>query len=386
MSIFSYYKCNITIQFTGGRCFSISEKKKQHFVPKFYLKHFSNNHDEKTIGIYVIASEKIILSGSLRNQAYKNFFYGEDGQVEEALVAIEAASAKIVQNILISKKAPVHGSTEYLELLVFVSSQLFRTDYVAETLSEATDKFFKALAKHDSTINEDLSDIRFGYVNPASVSLTMAARCFPILIDLQCKILINETERLFLTSDNPVVRYNQFLEHRIPFGSNVGLAAKGLQIFFPLDPWHCLLLYDSDAYRVGRRKKQTISVKLLEDVDSLNVLQFINGNAVLYFQNQTDPSYILELATAARQYRRLNKTKLDEWMSNGTDTGTTKFLMYMYPEDVRTHMKLSFISETKKAKRYRIGNKVIHLRNEENVRLVEEYAQEFIKTGNASDF
>ena len=79
----------------------MADKKRQHYVPRFYLKNFSINSEGKAIGIYNVEKCKFIPSGSLKSQAYENYFYGEDekqrGQVNFSyqgwLAELEAISS-----------------------------------------------------------------------------------------------------------------------------------------------------------------------------------------------------------------------------------------------------------------------------------------------------
>jgi hypothetical protein len=57
--------------------------KNQHFVPKFYLRHFSA--DKKSIHLLNLKSEKPIFGAPLKNQCSRDYFYGEDGRHEKAL-------------------------------------------------------------------------------------------------------------------------------------------------------------------------------------------------------------------------------------------------------------------------------------------------------------
>jgi hypothetical protein len=56
----------------------MTEKKKQHFVPRFYLKNFSLNAEGKKISLFNFAASKYVSCTNLYDQAYKNYFFGED--------------------------------------------------------------------------------------------------------------------------------------------------------------------------------------------------------------------------------------------------------------------------------------------------------------------
>ncbi|WP_461622080.1 DUF4238 domain-containing protein, partial [Bradyrhizobium sp. 23AC] len=77
----------------------------------------------------------------------------------------------------------------------------------------------------------------------------------------------------FITSDHPVVFYNQYAEHRT-IRSNTGLASKGLQIFYPISPYHIIILYDEAIYKIGAKKSTSVDVTSVSDVQQLNDLQW----------------------------------------------------------------------------------------------------------------
>ena len=77
----------------------MSKKKRQHFVSRFYLRLFSNKSDNKTIGIYNLERGKYIENVSLRDQAYKNYYYDKGSKIEGNLSKIETGASKIIKNI-----------------------------------------------------------------------------------------------------------------------------------------------------------------------------------------------------------------------------------------------------------------------------------------------
>ena len=73
------------------------QNKKQHYVPQFYLRRYSK--DGKSINIWNISNEKKIESANLKNQCYRNYFYGKDKAFEESLSYIEGQAARILHTI-----------------------------------------------------------------------------------------------------------------------------------------------------------------------------------------------------------------------------------------------------------------------------------------------
>jgi len=73
------------------------------------------------------------------------------------------------------------------------------------------------------------------------------------IADLQCHLAISP-DGAFITSDNPAFKYNQYCED-IDYQGITGALCRGFQIFLPLAPRLCLLLYDRAVYNVPRAER-----------------------------------------------------------------------------------------------------------------------------------
>jgi hypothetical protein len=351
------------------------EHKKQHFVPRFYLKYFSNNNLGKAIEIYNLKNNKYITDGNLKNQAYKDYFYGKDGNVEDILKDLETDASIIISFILKNKYLPSHGTKAHVILLVFVIIFIARTEYSVEAMNEMLDKQIKTIFRNDPRAKDFIDEISIEFENPAAFSLSMISGIIPVTYDLCFKLFINNTKTRFISSDNPVVKYNKFLEMRKKFGSNVGLSTKGLQLMLPLNPNIYLIFYDAWVYKVGPKKQQIIVITEDRDIDELNKLQVVNAKENLYFDNLVTEDYIEKIVSSGKKYIRNRKVNVEEYKFE-TSASINEGLVHVYDEDVRTGMSLTFISETKKAKRYNVGNKVVHIRNEKLNEMVREMNKE----------
>lgn len=349
------------------------EKKRQHYVSRFYMKNFSIGLNRKTIGIFNIESKKFIPAVSIKDQSYKNYFYGKDGVIENALGLLETPASKIISNIIKYQRYPIKMSEEHIIMLTFTIFLYRRTQYSADEKNEYTDKLIKKIYSKDSRVNKTFDQVKFGFENAAQVCLQIAAQCLPVTFDLNYKILSNKTKNVFITSDNPVIFYNQFLESRKTYGSNVGLAIKGLQIFLPISPKYLILFFDQGVYRIGNKKDKIINVLNESDVNVLNNLQFVNAYKNLYFNEDISLDYILNILNKMKKYRRKSKSFVHEYQGETKPDGTTSSLIHSYRNDIRIGLNLSFIKITKKAKNYDLGNKVVHVRNEDLVNIQEEF-------------
>ena len=105
----------------------MAEKKKQHYVPRFYLKRFSS--DGKSINLYNLKSSKTILQANLKNQCYRDYFYGKELNVECALEDVEHETAKLFSLIDQHSRLPPPGSRGHILMVLHIIMQYARTAY-----------------------------------------------------------------------------------------------------------------------------------------------------------------------------------------------------------------------------------------------------------------
>ena len=74
------------------------EKKKQHYIPKFYMRLFTN--DNKFLAVNNVLSKKIYERVPYENQCYKDYFYGKDGVLENQLSDMETEWSIIIKKAL----------------------------------------------------------------------------------------------------------------------------------------------------------------------------------------------------------------------------------------------------------------------------------------------
>lgn len=322
--------------------------KKHHYVPRFYLKRFSP--DGRSISLWNINNRIKVPSVNLKHQCYKNYFYGKELQVEQALSLVEGHTARIFRLIDNYESPPPYDSEDYLTLVLYMLMQYGRTAYSADALDEMYDKMMKHLfGPRAETEGIDLSKVTIGIKNSAQFSLGMTAQFYPLMLDLSCKLLLNETSVDFVVSDNPVVLNNQLLSFR-RHGSNTGLAAKGLQVFLPISSNKLLIFYDHESYSVGANSKAFVKITSLRDVYELNTLQMTSAYENVYFEKANFD--IEALFRKASSFRRVQKSRMSIFPGEETENSRRE-LMATSREDVRTNLKLSFVRFTRGAKLWR---------------------------------
>ena len=107
------------------------KRKKQHYVPQFYLKNFAR--EDNTFSIYNVKNNTIIQKAPYKSQCYENYYYGENNQWELRLSKLEYESSKII-NRIINEDSYYPNIKEIDMLKKFVIFQRYRTTYNEETI------------------------------------------------------------------------------------------------------------------------------------------------------------------------------------------------------------------------------------------------------------
>ena len=159
--------------------------------------------------------------------------------------------------------------------------------------------------------------------------------------DLKSIVVQTESD-VFITSDNPVFKYNQYME-QIRNRGTTGLGQTGIQVFLPLSPKHILVLYDKDVYDYVRKQLPTET-----DVDVLNGLQVISANNNLYFNDWKQSTAIEDLASRYAHLRQHDPTVLNEFSS---DENPQHFLTVSYDQTPNIGLDMSFLQVKRRASR-----------------------------------
>ena len=324
--------------------------------------------------MYNLPAGKFVRHTNLDSQAFENYFYGETMEVEKELAKLEAEVSTILSNIKKYKDIPQRTSEDYINLMFFIFIQILRTKYMAEEADESANKLFHKIFSHDEKLKSKLDNLTLYNEKPSLFVLSTMAKQFPIpiLLDLKCKLIINQTEDFFITSDNPVVRYNQFLLRRKwPLGKT-GLAQRGLQILFPIGAKKLLILYDNQIYFVGHNKRDVVYLKKKQDIYGINSLQYLNSLENLYFNGNVSEYYIENLVDANVKYKNLEKSSVTELPATKREPDNRySSLIILQSKEISKDINLSFINERKYAKEYVLGPSAAVVRNEQILKYLE---------------
>lgn len=339
----------------------ITEKKNQHYIPKFYLRNFSFRGNKKQIGVYNIFNEIFIQRSKLKTQGSKNFFYGYDGKIEDGLANIEGHLAEAIRNITNNYTLPPKKSKEHNDLLVFVSLTDLRNPVIIEAMKAMLDGMKSRLLELDPNADTEKLVPQATHDEIIKLSLSNIFEIVETTIDLDYKIFLNKTLNPFITSDYPIVKYNQFLEQKKWAHSKTGYGLVGLQIFIPLNSEIILVLFDSGIYKVGYKKQRVFEITKKEDINKLNILQFINCHGTVFFDEKASEAYIRMLHNKSKKYKRANVNKTE--LSYIFDEGEQKNLMIFGSSDCETQLKIDGIKIHSKGKSHKLNPSMSQLRS-----------------------
>jgi hypothetical protein len=185
--------------------------------------------------------------------AHENLFYDveeiPDGIIERNLANKEALFKIGYTQLILNKDIKLLDDASRRALFLFIITQFFRTPYIRKDIQQTFDQSINILAKKSGVKIPDGFSI---YTDPESIKrihLRMILdsntifRTADILSNAEWIVLGNDTGIPLWTSDNPVAIDNNTPDREL------GLASKGREIHFVLNPQLCLTSFDPLTHR-----------------------------------------------------------------------------------------------------------------------------------------
>ncbi len=115
------------------------EYKRQHYVPQFYLRQFSNDNN-----VYAYHLDSRTLNRTpIANICQASYFYSDYGDYEETLSGLEQLQAGIIKKIISKQSLGDIGEEEYFHLLLFLLLQNTRTKQTKEMIDDTINGLFQ---------------------------------------------------------------------------------------------------------------------------------------------------------------------------------------------------------------------------------------------------
>jgi len=225
--------------------------KVQHYVPQFLLRQFGTGKKDQ-LHVFDKSTGRTFVTNA-KNVASESRFY--DFEVDEAKLTIEPALSKLESTAKpllerIAKEDSVAGLTalERAQLCGFFAVQFTRTKNFRERYKSLSDMVLdrvRELSPSEEAFNEFAKGIPEANENHLKLitaeSVISAPRDYgPLFNNKTWHVLTTTAKRPFLLGDNPITLQNA--TDMRPYG-NLGLAVKGIEIYFPLTPTRALAMW-----------------------------------------------------------------------------------------------------------------------------------------------
>lgn len=260
------------------------EKKKQHYLPKFYMKNFGNN--ENKLYIYNLLSQKSYGPVPYENQCYSDYLYGKQNEWEDRLSLKENQWSIAIKKAINSE--PLSNEDIYL-LKEFAIYQRQRTlaeiNHSQDTYVNSLVEMVKIHFKNEGYIFDKKAEQQCVEMAKQeyelNLSLSFVDDCIKYIEDLELCIIKYETHNQLIASDAPVISLNKCSQHKF------GFAIVGTSIFYPVDKSTLIVIYDAGVYN-NNISNAYIKNYSEEEVIELNKLQYISGEKVLLSSTSFD--------------------------------------------------------------------------------------------------
>lgn len=250
--------------------------KNQHFVPRCHLRPFTKDGAKQAINLFNIDRVQFVENAALKSQCSRDYFYGTDQLLENALRAMEDGYGRLMLEIV----NPTYRLLDAHRVLLrrFWLLQHLRTEAVSLRIIEMQEAVRATLGP---SLEEFGSTIREAVV----MAMQIFAKEMEIVDDLKVCLIRNRTGMSFVTSDNPAVMTNRwYLTDRRTQGASPGLHSAGALMLLPLSPRILCLMYDGDIYSVPHTDGW-VEVKHKADIRAFNQHQFLNCLSNIYFRD-----------------------------------------------------------------------------------------------------
>lgn len=305
--------------------------KRQHFVPRTYLKHFGEQKDSEYF-IHVLPAQATevdkIFDSNIKNIALEKDLYTLPGETVEQKMAVEKFYSdeleihydsiyKILtdpdkieitteeRNLIISTVVTMYyRTTKWVNSSRDLMSRIFEHMYF---LCEQTGTdYFMFEGEKISIANKTLKEFttEFNKSRQPGMVLTQLEVAFKLIAlrmknDSICVVKLDEEKLEFVTSDNPVVAQNNNPRRIAPFDpTNV--------LELPLDSKHKLILMPECSEELKNRIFRRTSISPFSEIEKLtaNYLQMQNSERFIFGSKSALESY---LATKQESERPIGK-------------------------------------------------------------------------------
>jgi len=223
--------------------------KIQHYVPQFLLRNFTDS--EGMLHVCDKSNERVFHTGP-SNVAAESGFYdfcvGQSrGTIEDILATQEATAAPLVHRLLEEENLSCLSEEDKVNLSIFITIQILRVKSIREMMNQALEALKDKIIQlgYDREQTEQALGIDPERMKLQAINGLMGLEdLFPLIHCRPWMLFRTSQDNPFLISDSPITRQNLLPGS----GGNLGLAARGIEIYFPLSSTLTLGIF-CESYR-----------------------------------------------------------------------------------------------------------------------------------------
>ena len=303
--------------------------KRQHYVPQFLLRFFSDLSNVKSksiISMYMLEQNTIKEKIPIKSVCYCENIYGDDDIVEKMFSEIESDWARVLNQMNISNRHIIKRKDKS-NIASFIASQYLRTKKREAFLERMTAEWIKYIDPKDAALFQNKLE------NNSSISMNLSLIQFrdfrKYLSDLDYVILDNESNTEFIISDNPVIFINIFSPN------NFGVHSIGNILWIPISPRKLLLLYDRKAINLTAGG---FKISSDETIKAINSYQYIVMDKLLFNIHYDLNNYIFYEDSIKSRAIYENRKPVQKF-----NTENDGLLVFLFPDFLNKYIDLNFI-------------------------------------------
>ena len=302
--------------------------KRQHYVPRFYLKNFAlKRKSGNTIRCFNKEKERSF-EENIDNVGMENYFYdkGAPPQIDKFFAVKEELHSKIYHKIINSQSLNNLSESEKFLMCEYIFFQNERTRSTRERNRQIVKKIYKKLEKENGypefeSLPEEYQEwllesrgemaqlnILFNVFKDEGGNLQSPKEIIGYIMDLGWNLTENNLANEFYTSDHPIIIYNPIYEgdRLIGYGSD-SYRAEGVEIYFPLTPNLCLILFDKirSNYKNVPSKKFVIE----KELDWINTQVIANSHRTV-FTRKNDFQFVKDCLKKYPELKDPNRNRI----------------------------------------------------------------------------
>jgi hypothetical protein len=323
----------------------MAEKKRQHYVPQFYIKFFSP--DNIHINVYNLNRKETFLN-EIKTTFQEKYFYGKEIDFEEYFNYFENDQKPVFSRMI--SDGSLHHLTvnDGVKVLYFVINQCTRTKD-AKKLADSKGNLYEnyILAPSLDPELQKYNSVRISETESKKDRLfertMLESNIWVISIcDLAPILIKNATNFNFISSDAPVVKNNYIVDSKYSF---MGFQSVGLQIFLPINPKLCLLLYDPAMYTIPELKEGIIELKNRRDIDKINYLQIMNCLEDVIFSDIDEKEYVKSIHLKLEKGKKPKSMVVKSFHKVKQKGEFSKKIVVIQTDGENPNLKFSFIKQ-----------------------------------------